>query len=176
MLVQHFDIQEQLEQQHRASIMLSKLSHKSREERRIASELMAIRHEKDVIVQHRCGPAASTPRLISHSLFREQQIEAQRRKDFEFALDREAKLLQAARCVMARAADAMLNTAAATSTRRQWRLSSTACRRRATPATRKCASSSWFCARNEPAVHSRTRACAGRLRWTWSMLHSSWSV
>ena len=52
-LVQHFDIQEQLEQQHRASIMLSKLSRKSQEERRIASELMAIRHEKDVIVQHR---------------------------------------------------------------------------------------------------------------------------
>ena len=48
----------------------------SQQERRIATQLLQLRHEKAVICQNR--------------IFREQQYEERRQKDFQEAMDREA--------------------------------------------------------------------------------------
>ena len=55
---------------------MTRLMRQSQQERRIATQLLHLRHEKAVIQQNR--------------VLREQQYEGRRQKDFQEALDREA--------------------------------------------------------------------------------------
>lgn len=56
--------------------LINRLMRQSQQERRIAVQLMHVRHEKEVLWQNR--------------IFREKQYEERRLKDFQDALDREA--------------------------------------------------------------------------------------
>lgn len=66
----------------REEVLVNRLMRQSQQERRIAVQLMQARHEKDT--------------LRSNRLFREQQYEQRRLKEFEDALNREAELARLA--------------------------------------------------------------------------------
>uniref|UniRef100_A0A2I2YAI9 Sperm flagellar 2 n=1 Tax=Gorilla gorilla gorilla TaxID=9595 RepID=A0A2I2YAI9_GORGO len=67
------------EEAYREEQLINRLMRQSQQERRIAVQLMHVRHEKEVLWQNR--------------IFREKQHEERRLKDFQDALDREAPLL-----------------------------------------------------------------------------------
>ncbi|XP_043831005.1 sperm flagellar protein 2 [Dromiciops gliroides] len=66
------------EEAYREEQLINRLMRQSQQERRIAVQLMHVRHEKEVLWQNR--------------VFREKQYEERRLKDFQDALDREAAL------------------------------------------------------------------------------------
>lgn len=65
-----------LQEAHREQQLINRLMRQSQQERRIAVQLMHVRHEKEVLWQNR--------------IFREKQYEERRLKDFQDALNREA--------------------------------------------------------------------------------------
>uniref|UniRef100_A0A8C6RIH6 Calponin-homology (CH) domain-containing protein n=2 Tax=Nannospalax galili TaxID=1026970 RepID=A0A8C6RIH6_NANGA len=71
------------EEANREEQLIHRLMRQSQQERRIAVQLMHIRHEKEVLWQNR--------------IFREKQYEERRLKDFQDALDREAALAKQAK-------------------------------------------------------------------------------
>uniref|UniRef100_A0A8D1Y450 Sperm flagellar 2 n=1 Tax=Sus scrofa TaxID=9823 RepID=A0A8D1Y450_PIG len=71
------------EEAYREEQLVSRLMRQSQQERRIAVQLMHVRHEKEVLWQNR--------------IFREKQYEERRLKDFQDALDREAALAKQAK-------------------------------------------------------------------------------
>ncbi|XP_017200164.2 sperm flagellar protein 2 isoform X2 [Oryctolagus cuniculus] len=71
------------EEAYREEQLINRLMRQSQQERRIAVQLMHVRHEKDVLWQNR--------------IFREKQYEERRLKDFQDALDREAALAKQAK-------------------------------------------------------------------------------
>ncbi|KAF2984658.1 hypothetical protein EK904_012579, partial [Melospiza melodia maxima] len=77
MLVDQLAIHE-IQEVYREEQLIYRLMKQSQHERRIAAQLMHVRHEKEVIRQNR--------------IFREKQYEERRRKEFQEALDREAAL------------------------------------------------------------------------------------
>ncbi|XP_051845724.1 sperm flagellar protein 2 isoform X8 [Antechinus flavipes] len=68
---------------YREEQLINRLMRQSQQERRIAVQLMHVRHEKEVLWQNR--------------IFREKQYEERRLKDFQDALDREAALAKQAK-------------------------------------------------------------------------------
>ncbi|XP_074389398.1 sperm flagellar protein 2 isoform X5 [Zonotrichia albicollis] len=78
MLVDQLAIHEIQEKVYREEQLIYRLMKQSQHERRIAAQLMHVRHEKEVIRQNR--------------IFREKQYEERRQKEFQEALDREAAL------------------------------------------------------------------------------------
>ncbi|NXY42038.1 SPEF2 protein, partial [Ceuthmochares aereus] len=77
-LMEQLIAHEAQEEAYREEQLIYKLMRQSQQERRIAVQLMHVRHEKDVLRQNR--------------IFREKQYEERRLKDFQEALDREAAL------------------------------------------------------------------------------------
>ncbi|XP_069737279.1 sperm flagellar protein 2 [Phaenicophaeus curvirostris] len=77
-LMEQLIAHEAQEEAHREEQLIYRLMRQSQQERRIAVQLMHVRHEKDVLRQNR--------------IFREKQYEERRLKDFQEALDREAAL------------------------------------------------------------------------------------
>ncbi|XP_042638516.1 sperm flagellar protein 2 [Orycteropus afer afer] len=71
------------EEAYREEQLINRLMRQSQQERRIAVQLMHVRHEKEVLWQNR--------------IFREKQYEERRLKDFQDALDREAALAKQAK-------------------------------------------------------------------------------
>uniref|UniRef100_A0A8C6AMK2 Sperm flagellar 2 n=1 Tax=Monodon monoceros TaxID=40151 RepID=A0A8C6AMK2_MONMO len=71
------------EEAYREEQLIHRLMRQSQQERRIAVQLMHVRHEKEVLRQNR--------------IFREKQYEERRLKDFQDALDREAALARQAK-------------------------------------------------------------------------------
>nr|AAD56310.1 KPL2 [Rattus norvegicus] len=71
------------EEAYREEQLIHRLMRQSQQERRIAVQLMHVRHEKEVLWQNR--------------IFREKQFEERRLKDFQDALDREAALTKQAK-------------------------------------------------------------------------------
>ncbi|XP_058573249.1 sperm flagellar protein 2 [Neofelis nebulosa] len=71
------------EEAFREEQLINRLMRQSQQERRIAVQLMHVRHEKEVLWQNR--------------IFREKQYEERRLKDFQDALDREAALAKQAK-------------------------------------------------------------------------------
>ncbi|XP_045141275.1 sperm flagellar protein 2 [Echinops telfairi] len=71
------------EEAYREEQLIHRLMRQSQQERRIAVQLMHVRHEKEVLWQNR--------------IFREKQYEERRLKDFQDALDREAALAKQAK-------------------------------------------------------------------------------
>ncbi|EHB18182.1 Sperm flagellar protein 2 [Heterocephalus glaber] len=71
------------EEAYREEQLIHRLMRQSQQERRIAVQLMHVRHEKEVLRQNR--------------IFREKQYEERRLKDFQDALDREAALAKQAK-------------------------------------------------------------------------------
>ncbi|XP_032134857.1 sperm flagellar protein 2 isoform X1 [Sapajus apella] len=71
------------EEAYREEQLINRLMRQSQQERRIAVQLMHVRHEKEVLWQNR--------------IFREKQHEERRLKDFQDALDREAALAKQAK-------------------------------------------------------------------------------
>ncbi|XP_030886285.1 sperm flagellar protein 2 isoform X4 [Leptonychotes weddellii] len=71
------------EEAYREERLINRLMRQSQQERRIAVQLMHVRHEKEVLWQNR--------------IFREKQYEERRLKDFQDALDREAALARQAK-------------------------------------------------------------------------------
>lgn len=65
-----------LQEAYREEQLIHRLMRQSQQERRIAVQLMHVRHEKEVLWQNR--------------IFREKQYEERRLKDVQDALDREA--------------------------------------------------------------------------------------
>ena len=65
-----------LQEARREELLVNRLMRQSQQERRIATQLLQLRHEKAIICQNR--------------IFREQQYEERRQKDFQEALDKEA--------------------------------------------------------------------------------------
>ncbi|NXB23769.1 SPEF2 protein, partial [Rhagologus leucostigma] len=78
MLVDQLAAHEAQEKAHREEQLIYRLMKQSQHERRIAAQLMHVRHEKEVLRQNR--------------IFREKQYEERRQKEFQEALDREAAL------------------------------------------------------------------------------------
>ncbi|XP_066425668.1 sperm flagellar protein 2 [Molothrus aeneus] len=78
MLVDQLAIHEIQEKVYREEQLIYRLMKQSQHERRIAAQLMHVRHEKEVIRQNR--------------IFKEKQYEERRQKEFQEALDREAAL------------------------------------------------------------------------------------
>ncbi|XP_016160362.1 PREDICTED: sperm flagellar protein 2 isoform X3 [Ficedula albicollis] len=78
MLVDQLTAHEAQEKAYQEQQLIYRLMKQSQHERRIAAQLMHIRHEKEVLRQNR--------------IFREKQYEERRQKDFQEALDREAAL------------------------------------------------------------------------------------
>uniref|UniRef100_A0A8C5TPN1 Sperm flagellar 2 n=1 Tax=Malurus cyaneus samueli TaxID=2593467 RepID=A0A8C5TPN1_9PASS len=78
MLVDQLAAHEIQEKAYREEQLIYRLMKQSQHERRIAAELMHVRHEKEVLKQNR--------------IFREKQYEERRQKEFQEALDREAAL------------------------------------------------------------------------------------
>nr|XP_020651331.1 sperm flagellar protein 2-like [Pogona vitticeps] len=68
------------EEAYREEQLINRLMRQSQQERRIAVQLMHVRHEKEVMWQNR--------------IFREKQFEERRLKEFQEALDREAALAE----------------------------------------------------------------------------------
>nr|XP_036858561.1 sperm flagellar protein 2 [Manis javanica] len=73
----------QTREAYREEQLINRLMRQSQQERRIAVQLMHVRHEKEVLWQNR--------------IFREKQYEERRLKDFQDALDREAALAKQAK-------------------------------------------------------------------------------
>ncbi|XP_053454848.1 sperm flagellar protein 2 [Nycticebus coucang] len=71
------------EEAYREEQLINRLMRQSQQERRIAVQLMHVRHEKEVLWQNR--------------IFKEKQYEERRLKDFQDALDREAALAKQAK-------------------------------------------------------------------------------
>nr|XP_031363154.1 sperm flagellar protein 2 [Lonchura striata domestica] len=78
MLVDQLAAHEAQEKTYREEQLIYRLMKQSQHERRIAAQLMHVRHEKEVLRQNR--------------IFREKQYEDRRQKEFQEALDREAAL------------------------------------------------------------------------------------
>ncbi|XP_064259173.1 sperm flagellar protein 2 isoform X4 [Passer domesticus] len=78
MLVDQLAAHEAQERAYREEQLIYRLMKQSQHERRIAAQLMHVRHEKEVLRQNR--------------IFREKQYEERRQKEFQEALDREAAL------------------------------------------------------------------------------------
>ncbi|CAM5113172.1 unnamed protein product [Eretmochelys imbricata] len=78
MLMEQLIAHEAQEEAYREEQLISRLMRQSQQERRIAVQLMHVRHEKEVLWQNR--------------IFREKQYEERRLKEFQEALDREAAL------------------------------------------------------------------------------------
>ncbi|NXB65016.1 SPEF2 protein, partial [Struthidea cinerea] len=78
MLVDQLATHEAQEKAYREEQLIYRLMKQSQHERRIAAQLMHVRHEKEVLRQNR--------------IFREKQYEERRQKEFQEALDREAAL------------------------------------------------------------------------------------
>ncbi|XP_041884442.1 sperm flagellar protein 2 isoform X9 [Corvus kubaryi] len=78
MLVDQLAAHEAQEKAYREEQLIYRLMKQSQHERRIAAQLMHVRHEKEVLRQNR--------------IFREKQYEERRQKEFQEALDREAAL------------------------------------------------------------------------------------
>ncbi|XP_072777841.1 sperm flagellar protein 2 isoform X3 [Taeniopygia guttata] len=78
MLVDQLAAHEAQEKAYREEQLIYRLMKQSQHERRIAAQLMHVRHEKDMLRQNR--------------IFREKQYEDRRQKEFQEALDREAAL------------------------------------------------------------------------------------
>ncbi|NXD05421.1 SPEF2 protein, partial [Certhia familiaris] len=78
MLVDQLALHEAQEKVYREDQLVYRLMKQSQHERRIAAQLMHVRHEKEVLRQNR--------------IFREKQYEERRQKEFQEALDREAAL------------------------------------------------------------------------------------
>ncbi|XP_066038439.1 sperm flagellar protein 2 [Chamaea fasciata] len=78
MLVDQLAAHEAQENAYREEQLIYRLMKQSQQERRIAAQLMHVRHEKEVLRQNR--------------IFREKQYEERRQKEFQEALDREAVL------------------------------------------------------------------------------------
>ncbi|XP_010120356.1 PREDICTED: sperm flagellar protein 2, partial [Chlamydotis macqueenii] len=77
-LMEQLIAHEAQEEAYREEQLIYRLMRQSQQERRIAVQLMHVRHEKDVLRQNR--------------IFREKQYEERRLKEFQEALDREAAL------------------------------------------------------------------------------------
>ncbi|NWZ62372.1 SPEF2 protein, partial [Acrocephalus arundinaceus] len=77
-LVDQLAAHEAQEKAYREEQLIYRLMKQSQQERRIAAQLMHVRHEKEVLRQNR--------------IFREKQYEERRQKEFQEALDREAAL------------------------------------------------------------------------------------
>uniref|UniRef100_A0A8C8SWJ8 Sperm flagellar 2 n=1 Tax=Pelusios castaneus TaxID=367368 RepID=A0A8C8SWJ8_9SAUR len=78
MLMEQLIAHEAQEEAYREEQLINRLMRQSQQERRIAVQLMHVRHEKEVLWQNR--------------IFREKQYEERRLKEFQEALDREAAL------------------------------------------------------------------------------------
>ncbi|XP_021147970.2 sperm flagellar protein 2 isoform X6 [Columba livia] len=78
MLMEQLIAHEAQEKAYREEQLIHRLMRQSQQERRIAVQLMHVRHEKEVLRQNR--------------IFREKQYEERREKEFQEALDREAAL------------------------------------------------------------------------------------
>ncbi|XP_027756412.1 sperm flagellar protein 2-like isoform X1 [Empidonax traillii] len=78
MLMDQLQAHESEEKAYREDQLIYRLMKQSQHERRIATQLMHVRHEKEVLRQNR--------------IFREKQYEERREKEFQEALDREAAL------------------------------------------------------------------------------------
>ncbi|XP_050185218.1 sperm flagellar protein 2 isoform X11 [Myiozetetes cayanensis] len=78
MLMDQLLAHESEEKAYREEQLIYRLMKQSQHERRIATQLMHVRHEKEVLRQNR--------------IFREKQYEERRQKEFQEALDREAAL------------------------------------------------------------------------------------
>ncbi|KAI1240172.1 hypothetical protein IHE44_0011626, partial [Lamprotornis superbus] len=78
MLLDQLTAHEAQEKAYQEEQLIYRLMKQSQHERRIAAQLMHVRHEKEVLRQNR--------------IFREKQYEERRQKDFQEALDREAAL------------------------------------------------------------------------------------
>ncbi|NXP37451.1 SPEF2 protein, partial [Leiothrix lutea] len=78
MIVDQLAAHEAQEKAYREEQLIYRLMKQSQQERRIAAQLMHVRHEKEVLRQNR--------------IFREKQYEERRQKEFQEALDREAVL------------------------------------------------------------------------------------
>ncbi|XP_014731070.1 PREDICTED: sperm flagellar protein 2 [Sturnus vulgaris] len=78
MLLDQLTAHEAREKAYQEEQLIYRLMKQSQHERRIAAQLMHVRHEKEVLRQNR--------------IFREKQYEERRQKDFQEALDREAAL------------------------------------------------------------------------------------
>ncbi|NXW94589.1 SPEF2 protein, partial [Alopecoenas beccarii] len=78
MLMEQLVAHEAQEEAYREEQLIHRLMRQSQQERRIAVQLMHVRHEKEVLRQNR--------------IFREKQYEERREKEFQEALDREAAL------------------------------------------------------------------------------------
>ncbi|XP_032941223.1 sperm flagellar protein 2 isoform X3 [Catharus ustulatus] len=78
MLMDQLTAHEAQEKAYQEEQLIYRLMKQSQHERRIATQLMHVRHEKEVLRQNR--------------IFREKQYEERRQKDFQEALDREAAL------------------------------------------------------------------------------------
>ncbi|NWX64577.1 SPEF2 protein, partial [Promerops cafer] len=78
MLMDQLAAHEAQEKAYREEQLIYRLMKQSQQERRIAAQLMHVRHEKEVLRQNR--------------IFREKQYEERRQKEFQEALDREAAL------------------------------------------------------------------------------------
>ncbi|XP_028269778.1 sperm flagellar protein 2 [Parambassis ranga] len=82
-LVEQLKAHEAQEEARRDEQLVKRLTRQTLQEQRLAAQLLQIRMQKDVIRQNR--------------LFREQQYQQQREKDFKEALDREAAMVQQAK-------------------------------------------------------------------------------
>lgn len=82
-LIEQMKAHEAQEEAHREEMLVNRLMRQSQQERRIAVQLMQVRHEKEVIRQNR--------------IFREKQYAERRLKDFDDALTREAELCRQAK-------------------------------------------------------------------------------
>ncbi|XP_042306928.1 sperm flagellar protein 2 isoform X8 [Sceloporus undulatus] len=80
MLREQLIAHEAQEEAYREEQLINRLMRQSQQERRIAVQLMHVRHEKEVMWQNR--------------IFREKQFEERRLKEFQEALDREAALAE----------------------------------------------------------------------------------
>ncbi|XP_038067047.1 sperm flagellar protein 2-like isoform X1 [Patiria miniata] len=82
-LVDQLKAHDAQEEARREELLVNRLMRQSQQERRIATQLLQLRHEKAVICQNR--------------IFREQQYEERRQRDFQEALDKEAELARLAK-------------------------------------------------------------------------------
>ncbi|KAI8928765.1 hypothetical protein BC831DRAFT_447306 [Entophlyctis helioformis] len=82
-ILSHQQAQQEMEKKHFEDLVLSKLMRQSKQERRIAEQLMQARHEKEVMHENR--------------VFREKQYAERRQKDYEDAIAREYELCERAR-------------------------------------------------------------------------------
>ncbi|XP_072172673.1 sperm flagellar protein 2-like [Diadema setosum] len=82
-LVDQLKAHEANEEMRREEFLVGRLMRQSQQERRIATQLLQLRHEKAAIQQNR--------------IFRQQQYEERRQRDFQEALDKEAEMARQAK-------------------------------------------------------------------------------